>query len=57
MKIASNRVGVKVMVFYVTFNNISVISWQSVYWWRKPEYPGKTIDLPQVTEKRNHIKL
>ena len=18
------------------------------YWWRKPEYPGKTTDLPQV---------
>jgi len=22
------------MVFNTTFNNISVISWQSVYWWR-----------------------
>ena len=21
------------------------------YWWRKPEYPAKTIDLPQVTDK------
>jgi hypothetical protein len=21
------------------------------YWWRKPEYPEKTIDLPQVTDK------
>jgi len=21
------------------------------YWWRKPEYPGKTIDLSQVTDK------
>jgi hypothetical protein len=20
-------------------------------WWRKPEYPGKTTDLPQVTDK------
>jgi len=25
-----------VMVFNTTFNNISVISWRSVYWWRKP---------------------
>ena len=21
------------------------------YWWRKPEYPEKTTDLPQVTAK------
>jgi hypothetical protein len=24
------------------------------YWWRKPEYPEKTIDLPQVTDKLYH---
>jgi hypothetical protein len=34
------------MVFNVTFNNISAISW-----WRKPEYPEKTTDLSQVTGK------
>ena len=34
------------MVFNATFNNISVISW-----WRKPEYPEKTTDLLQVTDK------
>jgi hypothetical protein len=27
------------------------------YWWRKPEYSEKTTDLPQVTDKRNHIML
>ena len=27
------------------------------YWWRKPEYQKKTIDMLQVTDKLHHIKL
>jgi hypothetical protein len=45
------------MVFNATFNNISVYRGSQFYWWRKPEYPEKTTDLPQVTDKFNHIML
>jgi hypothetical protein len=27
------------------------------YWWRKPEYPGKNTNRPQVTHKLYHIRL
>jgi hypothetical protein len=39
------------MVLNATFNNISVISWGQLYWWRKPEDTEKTTDLSEVTDK------
>jgi hypothetical protein len=47
----------EVMVFNVTFNNISVISWRSVLLVEETGIPGETTDLPQVTATLYHIML
>ena len=39
------------ILFFFSFNNISAISWWSVL---LVEYPEKTIDLSQVTDKLSH---
>jgi len=46
-----------VMVFNATFNNIQLCRGGQFYWWRKPEYPEKTINLPQIAAKLFHIML
>jgi hypothetical protein len=43
------------MVFNAIFNNISVISWQSVLLVEETEYPEKIIDVAIVTDKLYHI--
>jgi hypothetical protein len=46
------------MVFNVTLNNISVISWQSVLLVEETRVPGKkTTNLSQDTDKLYHIML
>jgi hypothetical protein len=43
------------MVFNATFNNISITSWRSILFVEEPQYPKKTSDPPQVTNKLHHI--
>ena len=42
------------MMFTATFNDISVTS---ISWRRKSKYQEKTTDLPQVTDKLDHIMV
>jgi len=44
------RLGARVMVFNTIFNNISVVSWQSVLLVEETGVPEKTNDLSQVTD-------
>jgi len=41
----------------VYFNNILVLSWQSVLFVGKSKQREKSADLPQVTDKVYHMKL
>ena len=51
----SRIVRIRVMVFNATFNNISVISWQSVLLVEETRLPRE--NLQQVTDKLYHIML
>ena len=44
-------VRIRIKVFNVTFNNISVISWRSVLLVEVIGLPGETTNLPQVTDQ------
>jgi hypothetical protein len=55
--IYTRRSGVRVVVLNATFNNISVVSWQSVLLAEEKWIPGEITDLPQVTDKLDHILL
>ena len=50
-------VRVSFMLFSVTFNNISVISWQPVLLVEETRVLGENYRLPQVTDKLYHIML
>ena len=45
------------LVFNATFNNSSAISWRPVLMWKKPEYPERTTDHRQATDKLYYLRL
>jgi hypothetical protein len=49
------RVRVSVFRHFQQYFNYILVS--HIYWWRKPKYPEKTTDLPNVTDKLSHMML